>query len=655
MFHEHITQGGKELMKFVKKLTALFLAVVMVMAMGITAFAADPITLTIDKAEQGHTYKVYQILTGDLTGLSNDRIDGLNDPTEQGRLSNMKPGSNVLDTYKASGTTQKDYKDATDKILKALAQIEDGAEKTDANGNYILKTGADLSDAAYALINTSSTPVATVVGDGSAKKVEGLATGYYIITDEYTSAGSSETTLSRNVVTLVGSTTITPKNEKPSIDKKIANTNDANKPIDGTTAKTNTAAIGDTINYEITGKVPNTDGYKYYYYVVSDELSEGLTLDQDSIKVYIGDVQDSNLRAKYDSTSKTGDYTVAWIYAEDNTTVIGFKLGFVNIKGLVDAENNGVNVGDAITVKYDATLNENAAVGIIPNTNDVQLIYSNDPKKSEVPEEPDTPGQPPEEPDDDHPTGETPKVTTKTYTTEIELSKVNEKNAVLTGAQFTLTGTNLNTIKFVAGDAFEKVASGETGYGDTYYLLKDGTYTKTPKTTEGVDANDYVDTTDTYKKVTVLKATTVAGSDKSISAFVDPTTGKVTFKGLNAGTYTLTETVTPSGYNTIDPIKFEIKGVAGTPATAGEASPITWSITMDSSNKDTTFKFNADKTAPTDGTEAVEDGTFSATVINKPGTLLPSTGGMGTTVIYAAGIALIVAAGVVVIVKKRFA
>lgn len=231
-------------MKRMKKIMALLLGLVMAMAMCMTAFAADT-SLTI-KTTNSHTYKIYQILKGDVSGLS----DG------KGTLSNVEVGSSVTD-----GTA------TAESIVNDLMNKADGT----------------LGNAAYDYVKGGAA-VATVIGDGT-EKATNLAEGYYVVTDEYTSTGSDS--LSRYLVAVAGPTTMEPKTETPSIDKKIIDT-DKNAAADAY-GKTDTAAIGDTIEYEVTGSVPNYDGYTYYYYVVDDTLSKGLTLDEDSFTVKVGD------------------------------------------------------------------------------------------------------------------------------------------------------------------------------------------------------------------------------------------------------------------------------------------------------------------------------------------------------------------------------
>lgn len=541
-----------------KKIMALLLGLVMALAMCMTAFAADT-SLTINTTA-GHTYKIYQILKGDVSGLS----DG------KGTLANVEVGSSVTD---ASATAEA--------IVNALMNKADG----------------ELGNAAYAYVKGGN-EVATVTGTGSAVTTT-LAEGYYVVTDEYTTTGSDS--LSRYLVAVAGPTTMDPKTETPSIDKKIVDT-DKNAAMDDN-SKTDTAAIGDTIEYEITGSVPNYDGYTYYYYVVDDTLSKGLTLDADSFAVKVGDT----------TLTKGSDYYVYTTNNADGTT--NFRLAFENIKNYtVDA---------AISIKYNATVNEDAVIGTDPNTNTAKLIYSNNPSQSDRGDKEGVPG----EPGGNVPTGETPDYITKTYVTQIKLTKVDQDGNALNGAEFTLTGTNLTKVKFTTATNFTEAADG------SYYKLKSGAYTETAPTDETADL--YESTTTKYTKTTSTNVVEASGSGASanVKAFVGDD-GILYFTGLDKGTYTLTETTTPTGFNTIDPINFEIKGtIDGATATVG--GNITWS----SDNQNLTWN------------EASQ--TFEITITNIAGKLLPSTGGIGTTIFYVAGTILVLGAAVLLITKKR--
>ncbi|MBQ8929536.1 MAG: isopeptide-forming domain-containing fimbrial protein [Oscillospiraceae bacterium] len=98
--------------------------------------------------------------------------------------------------------------------------------------------------------------------------------------------------------------------------------------------------------------------------------------------------------------------------------------------------------------------------------------------------------------------------------------------------------------------------------------------------------------------------------------------GKIEFVGLDAGEYTLTETETLAGYNKLD-------------------APVVVTIAEDGT---ATIK---------SGAGTIEAGSVTVTVVNQSGAVLPSTGGIGTTIFYVVGGLLILAAGVLLVTKSR--
>lgn len=566
-------------MKKMRKLASIILALVMALSMTMTAFAAEKTSKLTIKTTAGHTYSVYQLLIGDVSDLEGG----------SGILSNAKAGAN----------------------LKADTTVDGFVEAIQG------KTGAELGDTAYGYI--SGEAKYTVTGTGAEVEQE-VVDGYYLVVDEYTKGDKptdGSDTMSRYMVAVVGDTTMEPKTSTPSIDKKIIDT-DANAAIDGENQKTDTAAIGDVIEYEVTGTVPNTEGYKYYYYVVHDTLSEGLTLNQDSFVVTIGNK----------TLTKGTEY---YVYFDEGTN--SFDLALEDLKKLVDTDNNGVSVGSAISIKYNATVNDKAAIGIDPNTNTAKLEYSNNPGSSERNDVDNKPGTP----EPGTATGEGPDLITKTYVTELTILKVDENGKKLEGAEFTLSGDNLNKVIVETNTTFREAAEGETA---EYYKLTNGTYTKTAPSTategeEGYNVDLYESTTPGYVRVTTVTTSTEAtGTPKKIVGTVNAE-GYLIFTGLNAGTYTLSETKTPVGYNTMNDITFTISATQNGSTTI-EGGSIKWS-----SSNNVEIKLD----------EA--NGVFDATIVNKKGATLPSTGGMGTTIFYVIGAILVIGAGILLITKRR--
>ena len=110
--------------------------------------------------------------------------------------------------------------------------------------------------------------------------------------------------------------------------------------------------------------------------------------------------------------------------------------------------------------------------------------------------------------------------------------------------------------------------------------------------------------------------------------------------GLDAGKYTLEETKELPGYNSIDPVEFEI--------IATTANGQNWTSGADKALTDLEIKVGA---STADGNTST--GIVDMTIKNSKGAVLPSTGGIGTTIFYVVGGGLMVAAAVLLITKKR--
>ena len=189
-------------------------------------------------------------------------------------------------------------------------------------------------------------------------------------------------------------------------------------------------------------------------------------------------------------------------------------------------------------------------------------------------------------------TGETPKDVVIVFTYKTIINKVDSENKPLTGAAFKL----------------EKLIKGKDGAADTWTTVKEFT--------------------------------------------VDETTTSFTFSGLDDGQYKLTETKTPVGYNTIDPIYFVIEATHDETADAPTLKTLNAYLTDANGNKQTEMK-DGESVNIDLGTVDLTAGSITTTVVNKSGSKLPSTGGIGTTIFYVLGGVLVLAAVVLLVTNKR--
>lgn len=132
------------------------------------------------------------------------------------------------------------------------------------------------------------------------------------------------------------------------------------------------------------------------------------------------------------------------------------------------------------------------------------------------------------------------------------------------------------------------------------------------------------------------------GTTTPVKEFTAGEDTSFTFSGLDDGDYILTETTTPAGYNTIKPITFTV--TADHKITWGDTDNRTDILTsLSGTAASGEISFTADET----------NSSLTTNVVNVKGSNLPSTGGMGTVMLYVAGIAVFVLAGATLVMALR--
>ncbi len=551
------------------------------------------------------------------------------------------------------------------------------------------------------------TPTASAQATNDMAEITVPSAGYYLVAGTghpYEADGTTVDTSKTLMASLALTTTqpiatIEAKIDAPSIDKEIDKDNSGSITDDDT--KDDSVKIGDTIPYIVEGAVPKMNGFTTnYFYVVTDTMSKGLTFNND-VAIVIKKVGSgaADLTVPKGSASGTPNvyYTVEYSYddgvtwvnapasgalaaktdAESETKIRIVFHNFVSLKGDLapqvpgDEVNEGEGVytnpyaGNTIQITYSATVNDEAVVGTAGNDNTATLTYSRNPNQEGEPKTDNTPGPGPDELDDDV-TGETPDSKTKVYVTGLKLFKYTgaDKKA-LAGAKFTLEGDALGQVKEITKTVFVPDAEG------TYFLLKDGNYTTkapTADTTEVIDGTQttingtkdkYVAATGSetnkktvdgvgdflaFKKTTLTTYDTASATAKKYEVTTDAN-GIITFTGLDAGVYTLTETEAPKGYNALQaPIYIKVDYTAPNPNDGDHEC--TWTVAAYQEKACTNKIADLSTTDP-------NAQLFLEEIENNAGTELPSTGGIGTTIFYVVGAILVLGAGVVLITRRR--
>ena len=458
------------------------------------------------------------------------------------------------------------------------------------------KTGDALSAAAYEYVSgLSSAEKATDLSNFAADMWKWLASQSGMTADKTVTATAGTTTLSLEagyyLVFPAGASVLNGAAKSPAMLLDVDGTSDVNADLkseyptvkktvkttaDGTDGAAGTVKPGDTITYTITSKVPDVSGYnKGYVFKINDTLSAGLTFKElTSVKIGDSDLE----KAHYELINPVDDAQKLTLELKDMAT---------GTAGSMTPNTTVYPVGATITVTYTATVNEKAVTGINPNTNKASVTYSNDPS---------TDG-----------TGTSEEVHADVYTFAFDIYKYTLTNDQQDDVAGNRTG--------LAGAQFKLYAAKGDAKGDEISLVDE---------TNGVYRQAKDDKEDKVEYITTGN------------------TGIVTIKGLKDGTYYLTETKAPDGFNKlVGDIKVEINHLtyAADDTTKLESFDVTY--TIPGADHSTTVTVNAN------------DGKAEIPVRNNAGTVLPSTGGNGGIVFTIVGVAIIGVMMVSSLVSKK--
>lgn len=555
-----------------------------VMAPVTMAFAAEggstsdnSITITQNKDNAATTFKAYQIFKADVV-----------DPTEAEATDKIV--SNVKWADGVDSDAQKAIIEAiNDTALQDSASPEDVANWLTKNVQGTTKTTRVDKDSVLnkiaKVVKDKVTPTGNSFSAGTAFKPMNADntpnTGYYLFLTDDTGIGqlteNKKNTGTSPIFAVVGGdpVVVAEKTSIPTVSKQIL---DDTKDKTADSASTDDwknmgdAWIGQVIDYKLTGTVAdNIASYDRYQYEFQDTLSKGLDVVKDAndnplnLKVYIVKKDGTHAEVKYDASK---GYT-ATATRDKNSKKELLKVSFADLKAIEDTNDASIAAGDIenVVVTYQATLTSEAEYTTAGNTNEVKLVYSNDPMSNGTG------------------TSESKKVADYVFGFDVTKIDPNNSSAKL-DAGF--------TVKMIKEGSDKSVAK---------WLKQDGSFSN--------DENDAY----TFE-------TTEAGN-------------KVSIPGLVAGTYLISESKTPAGYNTI--ADFEI-------TVAPEY------------NKDGTLKRLSVNPGSDMVTAKIEDGTTTTmipvTIENKKGSGLPLTGLNGVTFTWIAGGAVL-CIGVAHLIRSR--
>ena len=540
--------------KWISRVMAFALAMMMVLGMTMSALAASTSNLNISGTKAKGRVEAFKLFNRTESTVNEKKVVAYT-------LNDKYAGYFTQTGQVGAGKTGDALSAAAYEYVSGLS----GAEKATDLSNF----AADMWK--WLASQSGMAADVTVVATAGTTTLS-LEAGYYLVFPAGASVLNGAAKSPAMLLDVDGTSNVDAslKSEYPTVEKKVKTT------AEGTAEVAGTVKPGDTITYTITSKVPDVSGYnKGYVFKINDTLSAGLTFKElTSVKIGNSDL------------GKTNYTLINPVDGDAQSLTLELKNMATGTDGSMTPNIEVYPVGETITVTYTATVNEKAVTGINPNTNKASVTYSNDPS---------TDG-----------TGTSEEVHADVYTFAFDIYKytlTDDQQADAEGNRTALAGAQFKLYAANGDEKGDEISLVDEGSG-VYRQAKDATETKV----------DYITTGDT---------------------------GIVTIKGLKDGTYYLTETKAPDGFNKlVGDIKVEINKLtyAADDATKLESFDVVYTMPDKTSN---TVKVNA------------IDGKAKIPVRNNAGTMLPSTGGNGGIVFTIVGVAIIGVMMVSSLVSKK--
>lgn len=355
--------------KAIKKLLAALLAVAMVCAMAIPAFAEN----SEGDVDSHHTYSAFQIFKGDVEGNN----------IKDFKISNVDWGSNIINNSDdfLNKLREADHigplftnAKSAQEVLAVISQWHDSDDDSIAFARFVC----------HYLYSNDANPTYVVRAGSNALTIPEAKAGYYLFVDT-TDFSKDDSYHSYNSFFLLNVpqtpyvVLVNHKVVKPTVEKEVYDNNDIGST--GGWGSSADHAINEPFQFRLIAKLPASenngrayDYYKKYTVCFNDTLSDGITFDKLD-KVEIANVDGGNPQV-IDAANYTRNPNVSQ----------SFKLSIDNVKTCAAAAGLNLNEGATITVTYTAHLNEKAYVNIAgggtDNKNRVYLEYSNNPRIS---------------------------------------------------------------------------------------------------------------------------------------------------------------------------------------------------------------------------------------------------------------------------------
>ena len=358
-----------------RKLFLSLMAIVLVMGTIVVTnvYADENYTITINKKDEvEHKYEAYQIFDGDLYVNPDDP-----EPRKK-TLSNIEWGSGIksekvndlLEELKKDATIGGKFKECTSPREVAVVLEKFNEDETEIKA-FAQIIGKYLKD-------TATCESSVVEGK---YKITVTDPGYYFIKDKTGSLDENNyAAYTRYILEVVGNVNITPKSEKPTIEKSLS---------EKTNEDVGDYAINEKFKYYLTAELPKSKEYgeyKEYKLVFEDQMSEGITYEGiESVTVKAKKKETTDTEETYDFNLESNEYKETEEPTEGNGQKITITID--DLKKILDDKGTDITKGVKVVITYNADLNEKANVSKLepgekenkPNINTVKLKYSNNP------------------------------------------------------------------------------------------------------------------------------------------------------------------------------------------------------------------------------------------------------------------------------------
>lgn len=363
-----------------------------VMAPVTMAFAADgdsSITITeADDANKDNTFKAYQIFKAKVI----DAQDG------SGKIaSDVKwaVGDNAQKDIIATIRNSKGYSDSKSPLpevgpitaqdvadwLSANVQEKTTAGSNDTKGTRVAP-GDVLYSIAQAVMKYESTVGTSFKAGDSWTRPDAAGDGYYLFVSDGLTNGANPNTGTSPIFAIVGGkpVTVTEKTSIPTVNKEVLE--------DAKWGNVSDSYIGQEVEYKLTGFVAdNIATFNNYRYEFHDTLSKGLEAAGESgntpkdLHVYI-----DNKGNQTEIMQDDNDGYKVVLERDSATNKENLTIAFTDLKTVKDKTGKTIKVDadSKVVVTYKATLTSDAEYTATGNTNDVELVYSNNPMTSDT-------------------------------------------------------------------------------------------------------------------------------------------------------------------------------------------------------------------------------------------------------------------------------